>query len=176
MANIITFEGKVPDIHPDSYAAPSADVIGEVALLQYVSIWNHATLRGDINAIRVGKYSNIQDGCVVHVDRPRPDQPGWGATIIGEYVTVGHGAILHACTLEDACLIGMGAIVLDGAVIGRGAIVGAGAVVTPNTIIPPFSLVLGTPGKVVKTLPEESIAERQAHAERYWEYAKKYKS
>ena len=174
MANIITFVGKTPDIHPESFTAVGANIIGDVAVAQYASIWFGATLRGDINFIRVGKYSNVQDGSVVHVDSPKPELPGQGAAIIGDYVTIGHGAIIHAATLEDCCLVGMGAIVLDGAVVGRGSIIGAGAVVTPNTVVPPLSLVLGTPGKAVKTLPEESIAERIAHGERYWELTKQY--
>ena len=175
MANIIPFEGKTPVIHQNSFLAISADVIGDVVVGEYVNIWNNATVRGDLHYIRIGKYANIQDGCVVHVDNPREGQPNWGPTIIGEYVTIGHGAIIHACTLEYGCLVGMGAIVLDGVVVGKGAVVGAGAVVAPNTVIPPFSLVLGTPGKIVKSLPEASINERIIHAERYWGYALQYK-
>ncbi|MCL2857307.1 MAG: gamma carbonic anhydrase family protein [Oscillospiraceae bacterium] len=174
MANIIAFDGKTPDIHPDTFLAISADIIGDVSLAEGVNIWNNATIRGDISYIRIGKYTNVQDGCVIHVDRPRSDQPGWGPTIIGDYVTIGHGAIVHACTVEDTCLIGMGAIVLDGAVIGKGSIVGAGALVPPNAKIPPFSMVLGTPGKVVKTLLPESLEDRLNHAKIYYEYAKKY--
>ena len=175
MANIISVDGKAPAIHQNSFLAGSADIAGDVRIAEFVSIWNHATLRGDVNYISIGKYTNIQDNSVIHVERPAPDNPERGAVIIGEHVTVGHGVILHACTLEDACLIGMGAIVLDGAVIGKGSIVGAGSVVTGRTVIPPYSLVLGSPGKVVKTLPEQSLAERIAHAESYWELTKKYK-
>ena len=175
MANIITFEGKTPEIHPTNFLAISADVIGDVVLGEGVSIWNNVTIRADLNSIHIGRYTNVQDGSVVHIDRPRPDQPEWGKVVIGENVTIGHGAIVHACTIEDACLIGMGAIVLDGAVIGKGSIIGAGALVPPNAKIPPFSMVLGTPGKVIKTLPEESLEDRLAHAKRYHEYANKYK-
>jgi len=176
MANIILVDGKAPAMHQNVFTISSVDIAGDVRIAEFVNIWNHVTLRGDVNYIQIGKYTNIQDNSVVHGDRPKPDNPDWGATIIGEYVTVGHGAILHACTVEDACLIGMGAIVLDGAVIGKGSVVGAGSVVTQRTVIPPYSMVLGTPAKVVKTLPEESIAERIAHAERYWELTKKYKN
>ena len=175
MANIITFEGKTPEIHPTAFLAVSADIIGDVVLAEGVSVWNNATIRGDFNYIRIGKYTNVQDGCVIHIDSSRPDQPDFGPTIIGEYVTIGHGAIVHACTVEDACLIGMGAIVLDGAVIGKGSIIGAGALVPPHAKIPPFSMVLGTPGRVVKTLLEESLEDRLAHAKGYYEYANKYK-
>ena len=172
MANIITYEGKTPDIHHSVFLAVSADVIGDVVLAEGVNIWNHATIRGDFNYIRVGKYTNIQDSCIVHINAPNGDNPG--PTVIGDYVTVGHGAIVHACTVEDYCLIGMGAIVLDGAVVGKGSIIGAGALVPPNAKIPPFSMVIGTPGRVTKTLLEESLNDRIAHAKRYYEYAKKY--
>jgi len=175
MANIITFEGKTPEIHESCFLAVSADIIGDVVLAEGVSVWNNATIRGDINHIRIGRYTNVQDGSVVHVDRRRADQPDWGPVIIGGYVTIGHGAIIHACTIEDACLIGMGSIVLDGAVIGKGSIIGAGALVPPNAKIPPFSMVLGTPGKVVKTLLEESLEDRLFHAKRYHEIANIYK-
>ena len=175
MANIISVDGTEPVIHQNSFLACSADIIGDVRIAEFVSIWNSSTLRADVNYISIGKFANIQDNSTVHVERPAPDNPDRGAVIIGEYVTVGHGVILHACTLEDACLIGMGAIVLDGAVVGKGSIVGAGSVVTGRTVIPPYSLALGSPAKVVKTLPEESLAERIAHAEGYWELTKKYK-
>jgi len=167
MANIIAFDGRTPNIHEVSYVAPSADIIGDVVLEEGANIWFHVTIRGDVECVRIGKFTNIQDNAVVHVERPTETRPNTGPTIIGDYVTVGHSAIIHACTIEDCCLIGMGAIVLDGAVVGKGSIVGAGAVVTPGTIIPPFSMVLGTPGKVAKELPQESIKERIAHAERY---------
>ncbi|MCL2566074.1 MAG: gamma carbonic anhydrase family protein [Defluviitaleaceae bacterium] len=174
MANIITFDGKTPNIHKNTFLAVSVDIIGDVTLEEGVSIWNNSTIRGDMNSIRIGKYTNIQDNSVVHVDTPHEKTPHVGPTVIGEYVTIGHGAIIHACTLEDACLIGMGAIILDGAVVGKGTIVGAGAVVPPHMVIPPYSMVLGVPGKVIKSLPEESLEERIAHAKRYWERTSKY--
>jgi len=175
VANIIAFEGKTPEVHPDCFLAVSADIIGGVALAEGASVWNNVTIRGDINRIQIGKYTNVQDGSTIHVDRPRPGQPEWGPTIIGEYVTIGHNAIVHTATIEDACLIGMGAIVLDGSVIGKGSIIGAGALVPPNTVIPPFSMVLGTPGKVVKTLLPESYEDRIKHAKNYYALAQKYK-
>ena len=175
MANIIAFKGKTPDIHEDSFLAISADIVGDVTLAEGVSVWNNATVRGDMDIVRIGKYTNVQDGCVIHVDSPRADQPTWGPTIIGEYVTIGHGAIVHAATVEDCCLIGMGAIVLDGAVVGKGSIVGAGALVPPNAVIPPFSMVLGTPGRVIKTLLPESLEDRIRHAKIYYDLARQYK-
>ena len=175
MANIISVGGKAPAISQNSYLAGSADIAGDAHIGEFASIWNHVTIRADVNYIKIGKHTNIQDNCVIHGERPKPDNPDFGATNIGEYVTVGHRAILHACTVEDCCLIGMGSIILDGAVIGKGSVVGAGALITGRTVIPPFSMVLGAPAKVVRTLPEESLAERIAHAERYWELTKQYK-
>jgi len=176
MPYIFPIDGVAPVIHPNSFIANSADVIGNVNIAECVSIWNKTVVRGDLNYIQIGKYTNVQDLCMVHADTDPGYKPlDWGKTIIGEYVSIGHGAIVHVCTVEDYCLIGMGAIVLDDAVIGRGSIVGAGSVVTPGTIIPPFSMVLGTPGKVVKTLSEDFIKDRIRSAEEYWELACKYK-
>ena len=128
-----------PKIDASCYVAPSADVIGRVTLHEFSSVWFNATLRGDINEIVIGPRSNVQDNAVIHL----ADDYG---CYVGELVTVGHSAILHACTVKDEVLIGMGAIVLDGAVIGERSIIGAGALVTGGTIIPPGSLVLGSPG------------------------------
>ena len=176
MPKILSFKEKKPSIHPESFVAANAVLIGDLKLAEGANVWYNCTVRADVNYIRIGRFSNIQDNSVVHVESPEVGQNEKGSpTIIGDYVPVGHGCILHACTIEDYALIGMGAIVLDGAVIGKGSIVGAGAVVTKNTVIPPFSLVLGTPGKVVRTLPEESIAERKEHAEGYWRLAQNYR-
>lgn len=157
----IEFEGKTPNLHEKSYVAKGAVVVGDVTLGEYGSIWHNASLRGDVDKITIGRYTNIQDNAVVHVSDELP-------AIIGDYVTVGHSAIVHACTVEDHCLIGMGSVVLDGAVIGRGSIIAAGAVVAPRTVIPPFSMVVGVPGKVIKQLPENTDS---THAQ-----AVKYKS
>ena len=132
--------------------APGAVVVGDVALAEDVNIWYGAVLRGDSGKITVGKGTNIQDNCVVHEE-----------TTIGEYCTVGHGAILHGCTVGDGCLIGMGAIVLNDAILGEGCLVGAGALVTGKTNAPAGSVLLGSPAKVVKTLsPEEIKAQRES--------------
>lgn len=149
-----------PDIHSGAYVAPSAVIIGAVKLHEKSSVWPCAVLRGDINSIEIGEGSNIQDGSVVHL----ADDLG---VVVGKYVTVGHGAILHACTIEDECLIGMRATILDGAIIGHHSIVGAGALVTKNTIVPPGSLVLGAPAKVVKQLSQEEQAGLREWAEKY---------
>lgn len=154
------FDSKYLEIDKKTWIAEGAVVIGAVKMKEYSSVWYNTTVRGDINRIEIGAYSNVQDNCCLHVD----DDFG---CILGDYVTVGHSATLHACTVEDKCLIGIGATVLDGAVIGTGSIVGAGCLVTKNTVIPPNSLVLGVPGKVVKTLPPEHVDDIYAQALKY---------
>lgn len=157
-----TFLDCPPRIHPSAFVARSAEIIGDVRLGPLASVWPRAVLRGDINYIEVGEGSNIQDGSVVHLADEFP-------VIIGKYVTVGHLAMIHACTIEDECLIGMKATVLDGAVIGRRSLVGAGAVVTPGTIVPPGSMVLGVPAKVVRPLTEAEQAGLRHWADKYVE-------
>ncbi|MEI7733230.1 MAG: gamma carbonic anhydrase family protein [Verrucomicrobiota bacterium] len=149
-----------PKLGKGAYIAAGAVVVGDVTLGDHASIWYNAVLRGDINRIVVGDYSNVQDNTVLHL----ADEFG---CIIGKYVTIGHSAIVHACVVEDECLIGMGATILDGAVIGAQSIVGAKALVTQGTKIPPGSLVLGSPAKVVRPL---TLKERRGL--KYW--AKKY--
>jgi carbonic anhydrase/acetyltransferase-like protein (isoleucine patch superfamily) len=151
-----------PQIHPTAYVAAEAVVIGDVRLAAQSSVWPTAVLRGDINFIEIGEGSNVQDGCIVHLAEDLPVR-------VGKLVTVGHRAILHACTVEDECLIGMGATILDGAVIGRGSIVGAHALVTRETRIPPGSLVMGMPAKVVRALSPEEIAGLRLWADHYVE-------
>jgi len=136
-----------PRVSESAFVAPSADVIGDVELGEHASVWYQCVLRGDIAPIRVGERTNIQDLTMVHVD---PDTP----CLIGDRVGIGHRAIVHACTIEDDCLIGMGAIVLSGATIGRGSLVAAGAVVTEGMEVPPESLVVGLPGKVIRQVDD----------------------
>ena len=136
-----------PEVDPTAFVAPSADLVGDVWVGPEASVWYGCVLRGDIAPIRIGAWTNIQDLTVVHVD---VDQP----TLVGERVGIGHRAIIHGCTIEDDCLIGMGSIVLSGAVIGRGSLVAAGAVVTEGTRVPPGSLVVGVPGRVVRPVDE----------------------
>jgi len=149
-----------PQIDPSAYVAPQAVVIGDVRLAARSSVWPTAVLRGDINYIEIGEGSNIQDGSIVHLAEDLPVR-------VGKLVTVGHRAILHACTVEDECLIGMGATILDGAVIGKGSIIGAHALVTKGIQIPPGSLVMGTPAKVVRALRPEEIADIRTWADHY---------
>jgi len=149
-----------PQIDPTAYVSPHAVIIGDVRLAAQSSVWPTAVLRGDINFIEIGEGSNIQDGSIVHLAEDLPVR-------VGKLVTVGHRAILHACTVEDECLIGMGATILDGAVIGKGSIIGAHALVTKGTHIPPGSLVMGTPAKVVRPLRPEEIADIRTWADHY---------
>lgn len=164
---IYEYNGILPEIGSSCYIAPSADIIGHVELGEGSSVWFGTVLRGDIAPIRIGRGCNIQDNSVLHgiVNGP---------VILGDHVAVGHGCIIHAATIEENCLIGMGAVVLDQAHIGRGSIIGAGAVVPPHATIPPFSQVLGVPGKVVKTLAVETEQARIEHAARYQALAQAY--
>ncbi len=164
---IETFAGISPMIHETSFVAASADLIGRVTLHEESSVWYQATLRGDIHEIVIGPRSNVQDNAVIHLS----DDFG---CYIGEWVTVGHSAILHACTVKDEVLIGMGAIILDGAVIGERSIVGAGALVTGGTVIPPGSLVLGSPAKVVRSLSLAEQAKVKTWAEKYVRGSREY--
>lgn len=138
------FDGKTPKIDETAFVHEGAWVIGEVYLGAHSSVWPGAVLRGDMGAIRIGAWSNIQDGAVCH------DTTDLSETRVGERVTVGHNAILHGCIIEDDCLIGMGAIVMDNVRVGTGSIIGAGAFVPVGKVIPPNSLVLGSPGRVVR--------------------------
>lgn len=155
-----TFLSREPEIDPSAYVAPSAVMMGSVRIGPLASVWPLCVLRGDIEHIEIGEGSNVQDGTIVHL----ADDLG---VTVGRYVTIGHAAMIHACTIEDECLIGMKATVLDGAVIGRRSIVGAGAVVTKNMQVPPGSLVLGMPAKVIKQLSEEEQAGLKHWAEKY---------
>ncbi len=162
------FKGNYPEVDDDAFVINSADVIGNVKLSKGASVWNNAVLRGDIDRIEIGENSNVQDCAVVHCINGIP-------VTVGRNVTIGHGVILHSCTIGDNSLIGMGAIVLDGAVIGKNCIVGAGAVVTPRTVIPDGSLVLGSPASVKKELAESIIKANIDNASTYVQLAKDYR-
>ncbi len=142
------FEGNKPSVDSKAFIADGAKVIGKVTLHEFGSVWFNTVVRGDVNRIEIGRYSNVQDNSVVHVADHYP-------AIIGDFVTIGHNCVIHAATVEEHCLIGMGAVILNGAVIGKGSIVAAGAVVRENQIIPPHSLVVGLPAKVIKSIPDE---------------------
>lgn len=161
------FRGCTPQLDKPAFIAASADIIGNATVAEAASVWYNATVRADVAPISIGRGSNVQDNCCLHVDYEL-------GCHIGEYVTVGHSVTLHACTVEDKCLIGMGAVVLDGAVIGHGSIVGAHALVTKGTCIPPHSLVLGSPAKVVKTLSPEVEEQNYHHALGYIDLAREF--
>ena len=147
---VYRFRGAIPDIAETAYIAPSAQVIGNVKLRNYSSVWFQTVLRGDDDSIVVGENTNIQDMSVCHVDAGVP-------LVIGNRITIGHRCVVHGCTIEDDCLIGMGAIVLSRAVIGHGSIIAAGSVVLEKTVIPPQSLVAGVPGKVKRKLDDDAL-------------------
>jgi carbonic anhydrase/acetyltransferase-like protein (isoleucine patch superfamily) len=156
------FLSRKPKIGKGVYIAHGAVVLGDVTLGDYSSVWYNAVLRGDINRIAVGHHSNVQDNAVLHLADDFP-------CVIGNYVTIGHSAVVHACAVGDEVLVGMGAVILDGAVIGRQSIIGAKALVTQGTKIPPGSLVLGAPAKVVRALSREERAGLKAWAQKYVE-------
>ena len=151
---------RQPAIHPSAFIAPNATVLGDVTIGRDASVWYNCVLRGDINRIVVGEGSNIQDGSVLHLTAELE-------CFIGDYVTVGHMAVVHACKIGNECLIGMGAIVLDGAELGERCIVGAGALITQGKIIPPGSMVLGSPAKVVRALTDDEQSGLREWAARY---------
>jgi carbonic anhydrase/acetyltransferase-like protein (isoleucine patch superfamily) len=161
--------GQCPQIDPTAYVATQATVLGAVRVGAQSSVWPGCVLRGDINSIAVGAGTNLQDGAVVHVADAFPAS-------IGNFVTVGHLAMIHACVIEDECLIGMSATILDGAVVGTQSLVGAGSLVTKGTKIPPGSLVLGAPARVVRALTPEERAELRAGAEKYMQVAAAHKA
>jgi len=163
------FLDREPYIHPSAFIAPSADIIGDVTIGEDASIWYGCVLRGDINRIVIGERTNIQDATVIHLS------DDYGA-IVGNDVTVGHRALIHACTIEDGVLVGMGAIIMDGAHIGENSIVGAGALVTAGTVVPPGSLVLGSPAKVVRALNKQELNEGRRLPRKYVEVASRFRA
>lgn len=154
-----------PSLHPSCKIAPTAVIAGSVSLASNVSVWHHAVLRADKGQIQIGAGSNVQDNCTIHVDAGFP-------CIVGEGITIGHGTILHGCTIGNHCTIGMGSIILNGAVIGDNCIVGAGALITQNMVIPDGSMVFGSPAKVRRPLTEEEIAHIRHSAAEYIESAR----
>ncbi|MDF1558359.1 MAG: gamma carbonic anhydrase family protein [ANME-2 cluster archaeon] len=158
------FRGMSPKLGNPIYIDPLGAVIGDVELGDHVSIWSNAVVKGDPCPIRVGSWTNIQDNCTLHAG---PDN----AVHIGEYCVVGHGAILHGCTIGNGCMIGMGSIVMDNAVLGDGCLVGAGTLITGGKNFPPGSLILGSPGNRVRQLGPDEIIDIKKAAEHYWEKA-----
>lgn len=166
---IITLDGVTPEVDATAYVQETAHVIGDVHIGALSSIWFHTVLRADVHHIRIGARTSIQDNSTVHVTSGR-----YG-TEVGDDVTVGHGVILHGCTVGNGALVGIGAIVLDGCEIGEQSLIGAGAMVTPGTVVPPRSLVLGHPAKVVRPLRDEEVAKLKTSAEKYVFNGARYK-
>jgi carbonic anhydrase/acetyltransferase-like protein (isoleucine patch superfamily) len=164
---ILTLAGRVPQIAGSVYVAPSADIIGSVELGENSSVWFQCVLRGDIEPIRVGANSNIQDGTVVHTMKGAP-------TIVGEWVTVGHRVVLHGCTVENHCLIGMGAVLLNHVHVGEGSIIAAGALVAERTVIPPHSLYMGVPAKLKRKVTSDELELIKRHGTNYLRYKERY--
>lgn len=157
-----------PEIDPDSWVAPDANVVGRVRMRAGSSVWFTATARGDNEWIEIGAGSNVQEGCTLHTDIGYP-------LVIGRECTIGHNVILHGCTIGDETLIGMGAVVLNGARIGRNCLIGAGALITEGKEIPDGSLVMGSPGKVVRTLDEAAFARLRLSARHYQDNMRRYR-
>ena len=162
------YRGIVPRVHPSAFIDDSAQVIGDVEIGEESSVWMAVVVRGDVNRIRIGRRTNVQDGTIVHVMIRTHE------TTIGNNVTIGHRAVVHGCTIEDQCLIGMGAILLNGAHVGAQSIVAAGTLVTEAMKVPPRSLVMGSPGKVKRLLTHAEIADLQTYADRYVAYRLDY--
>lgn len=162
------FNGKTPKIDPEAYISPRASLIGDIEIGADATVWEFAVIRADLNFIRVGKGTSIQDNCSVHTTFMNP-------TVIGDYVTAGHNCVIHACEIGDRTVIGMGAIVLDGVKVGNDCVIGAGSVVTEGTVIPDGSLVLGIPGKVVREVSDNMKEAFMAGAELYVELGKQHK-
>ncbi len=172
---IINYKDLTPKIGKNSWVAPSADVIGDVTIGKDCSIWFSTVVRGDVHKIIIGNRVSVQDLSMVHVTHYKLDDKSDGnPTIIGDDVTIGHRVMLHGCTIENACLIGMSATILDGAIIGEESIVGAGSLVTKNKKFPPRSLIMGSPAKVIRTLSENEIKELYASASRYVNFKDNY--
>ncbi len=172
---LLRYKEWFPKFGKNTWVAPDSTVIGNVETGEECSIWFGCVVRGDVHKIRIGDRSNIQDLTMIHVTHYKKEDMSDGhPTIIGSDVTVGHRVMLHGCTIEDGCLIGMNSTILDGAVIGKESIVGAGALVTGGKKFPPRSLILGSPAKAVRELSDEEVEELYASAKRYVEFKNDY--
>jgi carbonic anhydrase/acetyltransferase-like protein (isoleucine patch superfamily) len=167
---LIAYDGHSPQVDPTAYVQETARLIGDVTLGADSSVWFQVVVRGDVNRIRIGARTNLQDHVTVHVTTGR-----W-PTVVGDDVSVAHGVILHGCTVDNGSLVGIGAIVLDGAVIGEGCLVAAGALVTPGTQVPAGQLVLGSPARVVRPLTDEERQHLARTARGYVERARRYRA
>ena len=174
MAQLIPFGGKAPRVDPTAFVAPGARLIGDVEVGPEASIWYNCVLRGDVNRIRIGARTNIQDGTVIHVDSPKPGDDSGLPTLIGEEVLIGHLAMVHGCILRDRAFVGLGAIVMDGCEIDGDAMLAAGAMLTPGRTIPSGQLWAGRPAKYVRDLREADVAGMRAGVAHYVALAKRH--
>ena len=174
-ANLLSFAGKAPRIDAQAFVAPGAQLIGDVEIGPDASIWYNCVLRGDVNRIRIGARTNIQDGTVLHVDSPRPETPDGHPTLIGEDVLIGHLAMVHGCILEDRAFVGLGSIVMDGCRIESDAMLAAGAMLTPGKTIPSGQLWAGRPAKYVRDLTPADLEGMRAGVAHYVELAKRHR-
>jgi len=173
---VYDFKNFSPKIGKNSWIAPSADVIGDVEIGEDCSIWFGSVVRGDVHYIKIGDRTSIQDLSMVHITHhKKADRSDGSPTVIGSDVTIGHRVMLHGCTIEDACLIGMSATILDNAVIGKESIVGASSLVTKGKVFPPRSLIMGSPAKVVRELTNDEVEELYASAKRYVKFKNEYR-
>ena len=171
---LYAFEGIAPTVHPDAFVAPTATLVGDVVIEAGASVWYNAVIRADYSRVTVRTGANVQDGAVVHVTHDGPYTPGGFPCRVGADVTVGHAALLHACTIEDCCLIGMHATILDGAVVRRHGFVGAGALVTPGKVVGEGELWVGNPARCVRRLSDREIEALQYSASHYVELKDTY--
>ena len=167
---IKTFNGITPTIHPSAFITDDAIVIGDVEIGEDASVWYSSVIRGDVNYIRIGARTNIQDGCIIHVSSHTH------STVLEEEVTVGHRVTLHGCHVERGCLIGIGSILMDGVRVGSQSLVGAGSLLTPGTQIPPRSLVLGSPARVRRELTDDELTFLDKSWQNYTELKKQYRN
>ena len=167
-STVIPYKGQQPTLHTGVFLATGAHIIGDVTLAEDVSVWFNTVIRGDCHYVTVGARTNIQDGAVIHVTQ------GEAPTIIGSDVTIGHGAVIHGCTIKDMSLIGMGAIILDGAVIQEESLVAAGSLVPPGKTYPPRSLIKGSPAKVARSLTDQEVLELKESVAHYLDYKSNY--
>jgi carbonic anhydrase/acetyltransferase-like protein (isoleucine patch superfamily) len=173
--SVVPHHGIHPRLAPGAWVHPRATVIGEVTLGAEASVWPGAVIRGDVNSIAIGDATNIQDGSVLHVSHKTPANPAGGALVIGARVTVGHLVILHACTIEDECLIGMGSIILDRVLIQKHVLLGAGSLVPEGKVLESGYLYLGRPAKQIRPLSDEEIAYFDYSARHYVALAQSYR-
>lgn len=174
-ATILPFGGKTPRIHPSAFIAPGCCIIGDVEIGEDASIWYNCVVRADVNFVRIGARTNVQDGSVIHCDSPKPDKPDGWPTIIGEDVLIGHMAMIHGCILHDRAFVGLGAIVMNDCVVESDGMLAAGALLSPGKTIGHRQLWAGRPAKPMRDLPDAALIDMRAGVEHYVHNAKAHK-